>query len=55
MNKQITISFSETDTKQVNIEIESSDPNDDVNDIIELLHSTLIALAQGLDEEDTAG
>lgn len=52
MNKKITISFTETSDHEVDIEIDSSDPQDDINDIIGLLHSTMLSLAQGLHEED---
>lgn len=55
MNKQITISFIETSDHEIDIEIDSSDPQDDINDIIGLLHSTMISLAQGLPEEDLKG
>lgn len=51
MEKKLTIAFKETAGNEVEVEIESSDPNDDINDIIALLHSTMITLAQGLDDE----
>lgn len=51
MEKKLTIAFKETAGHEVEVEIESSDPNDDINDIIALLHSTMITLAQGLDDE----
>lgn len=52
MNKQIIISFAETSEKEVDINIESTDPTDDINDIIALLHSTLQSLAAGLSDEE---
>jgi hypothetical protein len=52
MNKQIIISFDETSEKEVDVSIESTDPTDDINDIIALLHSTLQSLASGLSDEE---
>lgn len=52
MNKQIIISFAETSDNEVDVNIESTDPSDDINDIIALLHSTLQSLASGLSDEE---
>lgn len=52
MNKQIIISFAETSENEVDVNIESTDPADDINDIIALLHSTLQSLASGLSDEE---
>lgn len=52
MNKQIIISFAETSDNEVDVNLESTDPSDDINDIIALLHSTLQSLASGLSDEE---
>lgn len=52
MDKKLTITFAETTPGEVDIQLESSDPADDVNDIIALLHSTLQALSTGIPDEE---
>lgn len=52
MNKTLTITFSETSPSEVDISIESTDPNDDINDIVALLDSTLRSLATGVTDEE---
>lgn len=51
MNKKLTITFVETSPTEVDISIESTDPADNINDIVALLDSTLRSLASGIEEE----
>lgn len=55
MNKTLTIKFAETSPSEVDVSIESSDPNDDINEIVALLESTLHSLATGISDDDLEG
>lgn len=60
MDKQLTVSFktvepvdgADVDPKNVQVSIESSDPNDTIDDIIGLLHSTLQSLAYSVEDDE---
>jgi hypothetical protein len=52
MNKKLTITFVETSPSEVDISIESTDPTDDINEIVALLDSTLRSLASNLPDEE---